>query len=258
MKYIKGKLRTLIFYVKWTSLFFLLGAICLNGLFIKQSFGGSQGVQMHQVTQEEIRLVLSEYILDRGPWEEGSVKIQGISYFGLLPQLPLGYTYEVHSALTSSLLKLTPFTISFSLNEKVIKRLSVNAEIEIIEDVLISSRPLNRKHVIGPEDLYMGKRNMVGQLGNFISDLDAAVGMRVKRALKANTPLTFEILEQNPVIQRGDLVQIITESSGFRISASGKALEKGYLGKQIQVMNTNSKKRVYGRVMNSETVKLDY
>ena len=149
MKYIKGKLRTLIFYVKWTSLFFLLGAICLNGLFIKQSFGGSQGVKMHQVTQEEIRLILREYILDRGPWEEGSVKIQGVSYFGLLPQLPLGYTYEVHSALTSSLLKLTPFTISFSLNEKVIKRLSVNAEIEIIEDVLISSRPLNRKQILG-------------------------------------------------------------------------------------------------------------
>jgi flagella basal body P-ring formation protein FlgA len=213
--------------------------------------------QEHQVTEEEVKGILEKYLLHNFPWERERVRIKRISYSGTLPRLSQGFTYEVNTTRTSSPLKRTPFTLSFKVGEKNLKTLIVNADIEVLVDILLTARPLKRSQVLGPEDVYVGQRDLTGLSGNILSDVDAVVGKRVKRPVGADMPLTEEMIEETPVLRRGDQVLIIAESAGLRITAVGVALGEGYLGKPIQVMNIASKKRMSGKVMDSETVKVE-
>jgi flagella basal body P-ring formation protein FlgA len=54
------------------------------------------------------------------------------------------------------------------------------------------------------------------------------------------------------------VVVIIAESSGFIITTLGKVKKKGRLGESIPVMNYDSKKILYARVLDSSTVKVDF
>jgi flagella basal body P-ring formation protein FlgA len=59
-------------------------------------------------------------------------------------------------------------------------------------------------------------------------------------------------------VKRGDVVVIIAESAGLKITALGQVKKKGRLGDRIPVMNFDSKKVLYARVVDSNTVKVDF
>jgi flagella basal body P-ring formation protein FlgA len=51
---------------------------------------------------------------------------------------------------------------------------------------------------------------------------------------------------------------IIVESKGLKATARGLVKKKGRLGERIPVVNVDSKKVLYGRVIDSNTVKVDF
>jgi flagella basal body P-ring formation protein FlgA len=66
------------------------------------------------------------------------------------------------------------------------------------------------------------------------------------------------LVEYPPLVKRGDVVIILVETSGMRITALGQVKKKGRLGESIPVMNYDSKKILYARVLDSSTVKVDF
>jgi len=80
----------------------------------------------------------------------------------------------------------------------------------------------------------------------------------IKRNVKADTVLKEWMVEESPMVKRGDVVTILAESVGLRVTAPGKVLMKGYLGKRVKIQNLMSKKEIYAEVINSSTVKVDY
>ena len=51
---------------------------------------------------------------------------------------------------------------------------------------------------------------------------------------------------------------IVAESDGFKITALGQVKKRGRLGERIPVINFDSKKILYARVVDANTVKVDY
>jgi flagella basal body P-ring formation protein FlgA len=66
------------------------------------------------------------------------------------------------------------------------------------------------------------------------------------------------MLVRAPIVKRGDMVTILAESGGLRVSVPGKILEKGYKGQLVQVQNTMSRKKIYAKVINDATVMVDF
>jgi flagella basal body P-ring formation protein FlgA len=85
-----------------------------------------------------------------------------------------------------------------------------------------------------------------------------ALGLMARHRVKEHTCLKSWMLERVPIVKRGDMVTILAESSGLKVTVPGRSLERGYKGELIRVQNVMSKKRIYARVVNHVTVKVDF
>ena len=93
---------------------------------------------------------------------------------------------------------------------------------------------------------------------NPITSIDEVLGKRTKRTITASSFLTTACIELPPLVKRGDVVLIIAESEGLRITALGEVRKSGCRGEKIRVLNLDSKKAVYARVVDADTVIVDY
>jgi len=94
--------------------------------------------------------------------------------------------------------------------------------------------------------------------GSLLFDPGAVIGKRVKRFIKPGTLLTEEMIEEAPLVKKGDRVAIIVESDILTITASGEARMDGAKGKIIEVINSDSKKKIYAEVIGLGRVKVTY
>ena len=65
-------------------------------------------------------------------------------------------------------------------------------------------------------------------------------------------------MEFPPLVKRGDVVMIVAETNGLKITALGQVKKKGARGDRIPVVNFESQKVLYARVMDANTVKVDF
>jgi flagella basal body P-ring formation protein FlgA len=61
-----------------------------------------------------------------------------------------------------------------------------------------------------------------------------------------------------PTISQGSLVKLIVQKSGFKIVTKGLAQQAGYKGEVIRVKNINSKKMLYGTIVDSDSIHVVY
>jgi flagella basal body P-ring formation protein FlgA len=67
-----------------------------------------------------------------------------------------------------------------------------------------------------------------------------------------------DMVESPPLVKNGDRVRIVAESAGLRISAFGQVKQRGARGELIPVMNLDSNKVVHARVLDAQTVTIDF
>jgi flagella basal body P-ring formation protein FlgA len=70
--------------------------------------------------------------------------------------------------------------------------------------------------------------------------------------------LRANLVEMPPLVKRGDVVVIVAETKGLKITALGQVKKKGAMGDRIPVVNFESQKVLYARVMDANTVKVDF
>jgi flagella basal body P-ring formation protein FlgA len=97
-----------------------------------------------------------------------------------------------------------------------------------------------------------------GLPADYIADPEAVLGKRTRRLLDANTVLRPDLVESQPIVKRGDRVRIIVESVGMRITAVGEVKQNGCLGERIPVANLDTNKVIQARVVDTQTVKIDF
>ena len=111
---------------------------------------------------------------------------------------------------------------------------------------------------INTNDIEMMRMDLAKLPSDVITDPEVILGKRTKRAVGGKTPLRTNLVEFPPLVKRGDVVVIIAESSGLKITALGQVKRKGRLGESIPVINYDSKKILYARVLDSNTVKVEF
>jgi flagella basal body P-ring formation protein FlgA len=118
------------------------------------------------------------------------------------------------------------------------------------------ARPVAKDEVITADTLRVKQMSLSQMPRQVVSRPEDVIGKRAKRPLQANTTLhTYEV-EELPLVQKGDMVLIIVESSLVKISATGEALEKGQRGDTIRVRNTSSSREVRAQVIDKKTVRI--
>ena len=210
-----------------------------------------------EITQEKIIALVSDYIsknlINNVP--DARVKEIRVAEGVTLPGGRI--SYSVKPSGRSVMVGKVPFTVNFDINGKFYKRIWATAKIEVFSNVVVTKKPLGRHKPITEDDIEIQKMDLAELPSNVITDAELVLGQRTRRAIGSKTVLRSNLIEFPPLVKRGDVVVIIAESAGLKITALGQVKKKGRLGDRIPVINFDSKKVLYARVVDSNTVKVD-
>lgn len=210
-----------------------------------------------EIAPQRIERIVKDFILSKMRWDPKAVSIRFSPMEGII--LPEGtVTHAVTPRKREDYLGSTNLSVDFLVDGKSWKKVWVTAEIEVSEEVVVSSRSLQRFEIIGKEDLRLESMNLAELPPGFIADPEEAVGKRTKRVVAEGTPLRTAFLEMPPLVKRGDLVTIIAESEVLKITTQGVVTESGCRGDMVRVINASSRKELYARVLDSRTVAVDF
>ena len=211
-----------------------------------------------RVSKGKITEIMRNYIFKEIPWDRDTVKIKRINVSSDLV-LPKGdVTYEVTPLKYWNFVGSKSIPVIFRINDAYKKKIWVGVEIEVLTDVVVSSKRLNRYRIASKEDLRLEKRDMARVPRNVITKLEEVVGKRIKRRIDVGSIITADLLDLPPVIRRGDMVTITVETDILKITTLGEARKNGLEGEMIKVLNIASRKEVYGIVMDPKTVKIEF
>ena len=211
-----------------------------------------------EVSQEKIRGLVSDYISKNILSGNSNASIKSIQVSASL-RLPGGrITYEITAPRNRDMVGKVPLAVNFDVNGKLYKRVWATVTIEVLAEVVITKKPLGRHKPITEDDIMVLKMDLAKVPSDVITDPEAILGKRTRRAIGAKTVLRAKLVEFPPLVRRGDVVVIVAESKGFKITALGQVKKKGAIGDRIPVINLESKKVLYARVVDSNTVKIDF
>lgn len=211
-----------------------------------------------EIDKKIIEQIVLEFLDKKIPWDKNRVKVKlfqnGESIF--LPDKP--YVYKVIPPVRTNYLGTIPLSVVFDIHNQPQKKVSVTVKIEVDTDVVVVQNPLNRNQTVSEDDVEVISMDMADLPSNYISSLNEAVGKKTLRAINPKEILRTDIIELPPLVRRNDIVSIIVESGALRISVIGEARESGRSGERIKVVNLDSKKEIFARVLDSKTVKVDF
>ena len=211
-----------------------------------------------EVSPEKIKGLVSDYISANLLAGNSNASIKSIQVSGGLRLPSARITYEVTAPRDRDLVGQVPFAVNFDVNGKLYKKVWTTVTIEVLAEVVITKKPLGRHKPITEDDIMVLEMDLARVPADVITDPEAVLGKRTKRAIGSKTVLRANLVEFPPLVKRGDVVVIVAETNGLKITALGKVKKKGALGDRIPVVTFESKKVLYARVIDSNTVKIDF
>ena len=118
--------------------------------------------------------------------------------------------------------------------------------IETVEAAVLT-RNVDRNEILRASDIAM-ERLPRAETGTDNAMRDAAIGLQVRRSLRAGQPLKTADLAKPELVTRDQSVTLTYESAGIYLTIRGKALESGAEGDVVSVLNLQSKRTVTGTV----------
>jgi flagella basal body P-ring formation protein FlgA len=210
------------------------------------------------VSAERVCSAVREFILAKAPWPKEKMTIRPIR-FNQTVYLPIGdLLIEVNAPKHNDWLGNVLFSIEFGIDGRKVKNISVPVTIEVLSTMVVAYRPLGKNQPITPNDIRVVEWNLAKAPVDAIVDPRMAIGRKTNRAIAADAILCSGQLDTLPILQSGDIVHIVAESSTMRISTQGMVKKNGAPGDRIQVMNLSSKKVVVAQVIDERTVRVDF
>ena len=210
------------------------------------------------VSPEEIEQIVSQELPGVIAMDERRISIREIKAASGIILPKGGYTYSVVPPKDAGLSGKLLLSVFFEASGDFKKRVYVTAEIDRYIDVVVAAKPLSRNQIIKEADLEIKTMTVAEAPANGIVDPEDLVGNKVRRNLNKGEVLRSELIDVTPLINRNDVVQMIVETSNFKIVTLGEAKEKGFKGDRIKVLNLDSKNEVYALILDSNSVKVEF
>lgn len=211
-----------------------------------------------KIEKQKIEEIVSGFLLQNIPRENKNIRIKEIQVPEEVILSKGQVSYKVTAADNQPLKGKCSIAVEFSVNGSDQKRIWAIATIEALGPVVVTRKPLGRYKPIEEDDIELKTMDLSDLPDDVITDPEVILGKRTTRAIAAQVPLRADTVELPPLVKRGDLVVIIAESRGLKITTRGQVKKKGRLGEQIPVVNLDSNKVIYARVLDANTVKVDF
>jgi flagella basal body P-ring formation protein FlgA len=148
------------------------------------------------------------------------------------------------------------FDVSFAIgsdnNAPPVKLRFTGTAIETVEAAILT-RDVQRAEILKSSDV-ITERRPKAEVGGDAAARGRAVGMQMRRPVRAGQPLRVADLAKPDLVQRDDNVTLIFQSAGLYLTVRGKALDSGTEGDTVSVLNLQSKRTVSGVVIGRDQI----
>ena len=207
---------------------------------------------------ETIKTYVRTYIEKNISWPKNVVWVEFPSTVSDLRLTGKKITCRVLSQRNEDFIGNSSFVFKCYENGTFLNGKTVRVKIEVLMDVVVSTKSLHRNIKINRDDVRLAKKWFNRLPSNIISSLDAVVGMKLRTSVKPNAEITGNMVRPIPMVKRGKPVKIIFENGPMRITTLGLSDQDGLYGELIKVRNVSSKNMIYARVMGNSLVKVEF
>ncbi len=218
----------------------------------------AEALKVQTVAGEVIEARAMEFVKTQIPWDPETTELT-LEYKGKDIVVPAG-TLEMNFEVPKRGRRMgrVPVTVQIAVNNKLQKKLRLTAHVTRYSPVVKTIRPVNRGEILTAADVEVEVVPSNRIYRNAVTRLDEVVGSQAIRNIGIGRVITVNSLGRPTLVKKGDQVTLIAKSGPMKITAPGIVREKGFKDSLIQVLNIQTQKIVYGMVMDSRTVNVNF
>ncbi|HEX6999709.1 MAG TPA: flagellar basal body P-ring formation chaperone FlgA [Gammaproteobacteria bacterium] len=126
--------------------------------------------------------------------------------------------------------------------------LYVPVRVKALVDVVVLAAPVAVGQPLTASDVRLETRDVAALGTGYLTRLDDAVGMTLRRPLRPGTAIAPPLLERPTLVRRGQRVILVAGASPVAVRSEGEALGDAAAGERIRVRNLRSRVVVEGVV----------
>ncbi|MBU0718324.1 MAG: flagellar basal body P-ring formation chaperone FlgA [Planctomycetes bacterium] len=133
------------------------------------------------------------------------------------------------------LLGLTSVQVQVLAAGEVVQTVPLVVQVTTTLEAVAARRSINQDATIRSTDVHVVPLTVTSLDRLGLNDAAMAVGQRAKRFIPVGTVIDPGMLEQVPLVQRGELVTLVSSVGAVRVVTTGKATQAGLFGEVITV-----------------------
>ena len=210
------------------------------------------------LTVEEIEKGAIDKLASVLPWDRESLEIN-VYYEGediLLPPGKKELVYKTRGSIQKA--GRIPLILQIKVNGNFKKSVRLNSRVLVSQEVVKTIRAVRKGEMISNDNIQLETIKTERPWKNAIQSIEHALGYAAGRNLPIGKILTPKFLKKPALANRGEKILILAEKGGMKITVPGILKEDGYEDGMVQVLNIESKKIIYGRLVDANTVKVNF
>ena len=148
--------------------------------------------------------------------------------------------------------------VTVKVEGRSFRTMLLNFRIGRLRPVLVAARPLESKAALNPGDWRVDRRASTEIPATALSAMPEGGDFEAAQAIREGEILTQGLVRRRLAVKRGDIVTLVVEGPGFRITTQGLALTDARRGDSLRVMNPTSKREALGKVEASGIVRVPF
>jgi len=149
-------------------------------------------------------------------------------------------------------------TVVVKVDGKTVQTLPQSFRIGRYRSVIVAARALEARTTLGPNDWRVERRATTEVPAGALAAMPDAADLETAQPIKAGDVLTPAVVRPRLLVRRGDLVTLVVEGPGFRITSQGLAVTDGRRGDALRVVNPTSKRETLGKVEAAGLVRVPF
>ena len=126
------------------------------------------------------------------------------------------------------------------------------------EQVVVTTRPLQRGASINPGDVRLEERDISKARHRYLTELKQLDGRVLRQDIRAQTIISQNVLDAEDIVKRGQSVTLLARTGRMNVRMRGEALSSAAKDQRIRVKNLSSQRVVEGIVQSRQLVLVDH
>lgn len=210
------------------------------------------------IPADELERIFKEHVRTHAAWDPQKIVFEKVD----VPEsvaLPEGKVrWEILDRGSDRYLGNVALAVHFYVDGKQVRNVPLSGRVTVTQEVVKAVRKIGPGQILSREDVHLLKEQGSHLQRDVLTDPEEAVGKKAVRSIQAGQPISAQMLEDPPVVKKGNRVQIVARSEMILVSTVGRAVEDGRMGEEVRVVNLSSGREIHATVKGAGLVEVAF